>query len=175
MAKPRKMLSDIDIPAVDGLFRLIPSQSKETVAKWAVDYAGRILLPLWVKYCPDDVRPQDALDAARDMIAKKIKWSELNPKVADCISAAKDMENELVPRGAARAIAQCSSAIHSASHAIGLALYGALAVAYDKVGVNAPRDEQDRVASEECERMLAALQSVAVTNEPNPCKVSWKC
>jgi hypothetical protein len=170
------MLNNCSTPHIQSLMQLISTQSKPTVAKWAVDYAERILLPLWNKYSPTDNRPRLSLEAARATIAGTIKWNTgLNTAVQACNKASNDAEDTPAPRAAARAIAQCSSAIHSASHSIGLALYGALAVAYDELGVNAPWQELTARAEEECGNMLSALQAVAVENEPKPCKTGWEC
>ena len=56
-----------------------------------------------------------------------------------------------------------------------LALYGALAIAYDKLGTDASWDELLVVAAEECGKMEAALREVSVSDEPNPAKINWKC
>ena len=72
----------------------------------------------------------------------------------------------------ARAIGQSASAIHSASHSIGLAFYGALAAAYDTLGTNVPWEQLERRAAEECGRMLDSLRAVAVEDEPNPAKIN---
>ncbi len=76
---------------------------------------------------------------------------------------------------AARVVGQCASSIHSASHCLGLALYGALAVAYDKLGINAPWPGLEAFAAEECGRMETALRAAAVPDEPNPAKFTRKC
>ena len=55
------------------------------------------------------------------------------------------------------------------------ALYGALAVAYDTLGTDAPWEQAERCAAEECGRMLDALRAVSVDNELNPAKIGWKC
>ncbi|MFY9121029.1 MAG: hypothetical protein WAO57_11965, partial [Syntrophomonadaceae bacterium] len=60
-------------------------------------------------------------------------------------------------------------------HCIGLALYGALAVAYDTLGTNASWKALEQCAADECWRMLDALQAVSVKDEPNPAKIVWKC
>lgn len=69
MAKARKMLSDWDAPYIQALVKLIETQSKSTLANWALDYAEQVLLPLWSKDYPEDQRPQDALNAAREWLA----------------------------------------------------------------------------------------------------------
>ncbi|HCF71116.1 MAG TPA: hypothetical protein DER33_05935 [Syntrophomonas sp.] len=56
MPKARKMLSDWNAPYIQSLVRLIETQSKATLAIWAVDYAAQVILPLWSKYYPDDLR-----------------------------------------------------------------------------------------------------------------------
>ncbi|MDR1822151.1 MAG: hypothetical protein LBQ91_06925 [Oscillospiraceae bacterium] len=176
MSKPRKMLNNCDTPHIQALMRLIPTQSKPTVAKWAVAYAECALLPLWEKYYPDDDRPRLSLHAARETIAGTLKWNTgLNAAAQACNAASANAEDNPAPRAAARAIAQCSSAIHSASHALGLALYGALALAYDELGFSAPWPELEARAETECGKMLAALKDIAVENEPKPCKTGWEC
>ena len=77
-------------------------------------------------------------------------------------------------QAAARAIGQSASTIHSARHCIGLAFYGALAVAYDQLGTDAPWGQIEGLAAEDCRRMFEALQAVAVLDEPNPAKIDWK-
>ncbi|MGB4661005.1 MAG: hypothetical protein WBI07_17675 [Mobilitalea sp.] len=39
MAKARKMLSDWEAPCIQALVKLIETQSKITLANWAIDYA----------------------------------------------------------------------------------------------------------------------------------------
>ncbi|MDD2331847.1 MAG: hypothetical protein PHI68_04240, partial [Candidatus Cloacimonetes bacterium] len=78
-------------------------------------------------------------------------------------------------QAAARAIGQCASTIHSARHCIGLALYGALALAYHALGAKAAWKDLERHAAAECARMLDALKAVSRPNEPNPARIKWQC
>jgi len=171
MPKARKMLSNWDAPYIQSFVRQIETQSKATLAQWAVDYAKHALLPLWSKHYPDDPRPQKALDAARDWLAGAIRLPQAKPVILECHSAAREAEANPVAQAAARAIGQCASTIHSARHCIGLALYGALAVAYDMHGTNAAWDQLEQCAAEECGRMLEALRAVSVKDEQNPAKI----
>ena len=175
MAKTQKMLSEWKAPYIQSLMKLIETQSKTTLANWVLDYAEQVILPLWCKSYPDDPRPQDALNAAHEWLSSKIKLPYAKAKILECHAAARESEGNLVAQAAARAIGQCSSTIHSARHCIGLAFYGALAVAYDQLGTNVPWGQIEKFAAEECERMFDALQAVAVMNEPNPAKIDWKC
>jgi hypothetical protein len=175
MPKARKMLSDWEAPYIQSLMKLIETQSKSTLAHWAVDYAERVLLPLWSKHYPDDLRPQNALNAAREWLSGAIKLPQAKTAILECHAAAREADEKPVAQAAARAIGQSVSTIHSARHCIGLALYGAIAVAYDMLGTNTPWEQLEQCAANECGRMLGALRAVAVENEQSPAKIDWKC
>jgi len=175
MPKARKMLSDRDAPYIQSLVKLIETQSKATLAQWAVDYAGRVILPLWSKHDPDDPRPQDALNAARAWLAGAIKLPQAKAAILRCHAAARESGANPAAQAAARAIGQCASTIHAPRHCIGLALYGAVAVAYDALGTDAAWEQVEQCAAGECGRMLDALRAVSVENEPNPAKIGWTC
>jgi len=67
------------------------------------------------------------------------------------------------------------SANSGRGHSLGLAFYGAAAIAYNRVGINEKPEVYDLIAAEECAKMEAALRAVAVENEPNPAKIKWYC
>jgi len=115
------------------------------------------------------------LTAARDWLAGTIKLPEAKKVILDCHAAARECENQPAAYGAARAIGQAASTIHAATHCMGLPLYGALAVAYDTLGPDAPWAELEPAAALECGRMEAALRAVAIEDEPNPAKLNWNC
>lgn len=175
MPKVRKILSDWEEPYIQSLMRLIETQSKATLAHWAVDYAERVILPIWSKHYPSDPRPQKALDAAREWLSGAIKLPIAKASILECHAAAREAGVIPAAQAAARAIGQCASTIHSARHCIGLAFYGAIAVAYDQLGTDVPWSKIQQCAAEECGRMLDALRAVSVENEPNPAKINWKC
>lgn len=175
MPKARKMLSDWDAPYIQSLVKLIETQSKSTLANWSVNYAERVILPVWLKYCPDDPRPQNALHAAHAWLSGEIKLPAAKKAILACHTAARESEENPAAQAAARAIGQSASAIHSAGHCIGLALYGALAVAYNTLGPKASWELLQQCAADECARMLDALRAVAVTDEVKPAKINWKC
>lgn len=175
MPKARKALNDWNAPYIQSLMKLIETQSKITLANWAIDYAGQVILPLWSKYYPDDQRPQNAIIGARQWLSGEIKLPQAKPAILECHAAAREADGNPVAQASARAIGQSASTIHSARHCMGLVFYGALAVAYDRLGTNAPWGQIEQCAAEECGRMEAALRAVAVENEPNPAKIDWKC
>jgi hypothetical protein len=175
MPKARKMLSDWKVPYIQSLMKLIETQSKATLAIWAVDYSERVILPLWCKHYPNDMRPQSALNAAREWLSGAIKLPQAKAAILECHAAAREADENPAAQAAARAMGQCASTIHSARHCIGLAFYGAIAVAYDRLGTDVPWGQIEQCAAEECGRMEAALHAVAVENEPNPANIDWKC
>lgn len=175
MPKTRKMLSDWDAPYIQALVKLIETQSKTTLANWCVDYSERRMLPLFEAQYPDDSRPKQALGAAREWLSGAIKLPQAKAAILACHAAAREVETNPAAQAAARAIGQSASTVHAAGHCIGLAFYGALAAAYDTLGMNAPWEQLERYAAEECGRMLDALRAVAVENEPNPAQINWKC
>ena len=175
MAKTRKMISDWKAPYIRSLMKLIETQSKTTLANWVLDYAEQVILPLWFKQKPNDLRPLNALNAAREWLSGVIKLPQAKVAILECHTSAREAEGNPIAQAAARAIGQCASTIHSARHCIGLALYGTLAVAYDELGTDTPWGQIEKFAAEECGRMLDALKAVAVRNEPNPAKIDWKC
>ena len=169
------MLSNWEPEPIMGLMRLIETQSKETLVNWAVGYSEANLLPIYANYFPKDQRPQLALEYARKWLHKEVKLPEAKRYILACHQAANEAEGTPAAQAAARAIGQASSSIHSAMHSLGLALYGGVAIAYDQLGMDAPWAEHEAFALKECEKLLAALQAVAVPDEPNPVKVKWFC
>jgi len=176
MKKYRKMLIDINAPYLQSLMLLIETQGKTTLANWALDYAEARMLPIYEKHCPGDSRPHHALEAARDWLAGKVKLPYVkNIILNECHAAARELDENPTAQAAARTCGQAAATIHTPTHALGLALYGALAIAYDKLDIDADWDALVNAAAEECAQMEAALRAVAVENEPNPAKINWNC
>lgn len=175
MAKPRKMLHDVDAPYIQSLMRLIESQSKETIATWSISYAREKFLPLWERDRPDDGRPKAALVLAQQYLSDEVKLSDAKQAISEARKAARETEGLPILQGSARTIDAAASAIHNSAGSLGLALYGALTLAYEQLGTDASWDELEAFAAHECSDMEMALKNIAVTNEPNPAKISWGC
>jgi len=175
MPKYRKMLTDYQAPYIMSILRLIETQSKTTIANWCIDYAEANILPIYEKHYPKDMRPIFAITAAREWMIGKIKLPQAKAAILECHGAAREAEGNPAAQAAARTIGQCAATIHAPTHSAGLMFYGALAVAYDRLGVDAEWDELLAAAEVECGKMEAALRAVAVTDEPNRAKVNWHC
>lgn len=176
MAKLRKMLGAADSPYIVSLMRLIETQSKATIAGWCMDYAQAHILPIFERRCPGDGRPRGAIDASRDWFEGKKKLAEVKGIILnECHAAARELDSDPAAQAAARACGQASACFHTPTHSIGLAFYGAAAIAYDRVGTGEKPEVYEQIAAEECALMEAALRAVAVPNEPNPAKINWGC
>ncbi|WP_409199612.1 putative immunity protein [Methanobrevibacter sp. DSM 116169] len=176
MKKYRKMLADINAPYLQSLMKLIETQSKTTIAHWCIDYAQENIFPIYEKTYPNDERPMNALNAANEWLDGKVKLPYVkNIILNECHAAAREAEGNPAAQAAARTCGQVASTIHAPTHSIGLALYGALAIAYDKIGVDSDWESLLNVAEEECFKMEESLKFVAVEDEFNPAKINWKC
>lgn len=176
MAKLRKMLGKADSPYIASLMGAIETQSKETIAKWCMDYTEEHILPIFEKRCPGDDRPHMAIAASRDWFLGKKKLSEVKDIILNaCHGAARELEEDPAAQAAARACGQAAACFHTPTHSLGLAFYGAAAIAYDRVGLTEKPEVYDQIASEECAKMEAALRAMSVENEPNPAKINWHC
>jgi len=173
--KYRKMLAYWDAPYIQSIVAAVETQSKQTLAKWCIDYAQVKLLPIYEVAYPEDVRPRNALSAAKEWLAGNIKLPQAKVDIIQCHAAAREAEGSPAAQAASRAIGQCASTIHSAGHCMGLPLYGALAAAYNSAGADADWETLERIAIEECAQMEAALRAVAMENDPKPAKLTWKC
>jgi hypothetical protein len=175
-AKLRKMLGAADSPWILSLMKALDGQSKTTIAKWCMDYCEAHILPIFEKHCPNDSRPRMAIMASRDWFDGKKKLPEVKDIILNqCHAAARELDNNPAAQAAARVCGQAAACFHTPTHSLGLAFYGAAAIAYDRVGINESLEVYDKIAAEECAKMEAALKTVSVENEPNPAKLKWYC
>lgn len=175
MAKLRKMLGAADSPYILSLMRLIETQSKTTIGDWCVDYAEKYILNIYEKAFPEDDRLRLAVDAYRSYRKGELKLPELKKAVAMTVQAAKEAEKNPAAQAAARTIGQAIGAVYTPTHSLGLAFYGAAAIAYDRVGLEEKPEVYDRIAAQECAKMEEALRACMVENEENPAKIKWYC
>lgn len=175
-SKLRKMLGAADSPYIISLMRLIETQSKATIAKWCMDYAEEFILPIYENAYPGDLRPRGAIDAARDWFDGRKKLPEVKDIILNsCHRAARECEDNPAAQAAARACGQAAACFHTPTHSLGLAFYGAAAIAYFNAGTGKAHETYDKIAAEECAKMEAALKAISVENESDPVKINWRC
>lgn len=174
MAKLRKMLGRADAPETQALMRLIETQSRITLAKWASDFARERYLPILQAALPEEARPAKALEACARVISGECKFSAIKPVLRDAQAAARECTDPLA-QAAARAISTACGVYGTPTNALGFMFYGAAAAAYAELGLEARAGEYDAFAASEFERALASLHSAAIENEPEPVKIDWNC
>ena len=175
MAKLRKMLGAADSPYILSLMSLIETQSKTTIGDWCVDYAEKYILNIYEKAFPEDDRLRLAVEAYRSYRKGELKLPELKKAEALTVQAAKEAEKNPAAQAAARTIGQAIGAVYTPTHSLGLAFYGAAAIAYDRVGLEEKPEVYDQIAAQECAKMEEALRACMVENEKNPAKIKWYC
>jgi len=176
MAKARKLLGDVNSPSVVSLRELIDTQSKDTIRRWCLDYAEKVILPIFEKHCPGDDRPRKALDNANAFINGKVKFAVVKDSILnDCHAVARELENNPTAQAAARAVGQGSAVVHTLTHSLGMYFYAAAAIAYDIEGPHANPKVLAILAEEVCHNYTNALRKISVDNEPNPAMLKWNC
>lgn len=175
MAKPRKMLGNAASPQCQRLMRLIETQSKRTLALWALQLAEKRYLPIYTAAYPKDVRAVDAIRICKACARDGGSVKEIKPLVKELTQLARDGYAEPAVVCAVRAIATACNVLQTPTNALGFLFYGAAAVAYTAVGLTQSREVYAHLAEEEFELALAALQEAAIANEQHPVKVNWNC
>lgn len=171
MAKLRKMLGSVEDPAIRELMGLIETQSRITLTRWAVAYTAERYLPLTDRA---DGRLPAAVEAVRANLRGELTLKEAKVLLAEARKAAQE-ETDPVRQAAARAVSTACGVLTTPTNALGFAFYGAAAWAYHTAGTEAAREEHDRLAQGELERILTSLREAAVPDEADPVKVNWNC
>ncbi|MGL4373257.1 MAG: putative immunity protein [Turicibacter sp.] len=175
MAKIRKMLGKVDSPAIVSLMRLIETQSKNTIVRWCNDYAREHILPIYEKDYPLDDRLKNGLNATNEWLDGNMKLVDAKKIIKDVQIAAREAEGNHSAQAAARAIGATTGSINTITSSLGLAFYGAAAIAYSSVGMDEANEVYDEIAVREFKNMKIALLKIAIADEPNPAKINWNC
>lgn len=176
MAKLRKMLGSIDNQYIISLRGLIETQSKSTLANWAIDYAENHFICIYEKaHDGNDLRLRNVVAAAKEYLNGAKKLNEVKPLLKEASQIAKEAEGNPIAQAAARAVAVACATIQTPTNALGFVFYGAAAVVYEEVGLLENSQTYDDLASEEFEKILKSLQEVAIPNEEKPAKINWNC
>jgi hypothetical protein len=173
MQKLRKTFGNFDCPTIRSLARLAETQSKRTLCLWNIAYAETYLLPVFEREFPNDPRPREALTNARGWLEGRVRFADAKDTNNGAHNAATAAEGHPAAQAAARAIAHASLTIHVSAHCMGIAFYGAAALAYDQLGTDATEQEYLLIAEQAWREMESELQKIAVADEQNPAKLNW--
>lgn len=171
MSQLRKTLGDIHSETCFQLMRTIETQSKETLARWAIGYARAHYLPICRDACPElDSLSMECLSCVRQgMTAGRCK-----EKIRAAAALARTCQGP-AEQAAARAVAVACAVMQTPSNALGFLFYGAAAVAYGKGGLDRNQAEYDAMAAEELRHAYDALCACAISDETNPARIRWNC
>ncbi len=172
--KLRKTLGNDQSPHIISLMRLVETQSKTTLIKWCTGYAQEHIVPIYESAYPLDTRPRDALRNAMGWLEGRVKFVDAKQTNNDAHAAATEAEGNPAAQAAARAAAHAALTIHVPAHCLGIAFYGAAALAYAQAGIHEKPEVYDEIAAQECAKMEASLRIIVVRDEPNPAKINWK-
>lgn len=176
MKKLRKMLGDWKQPEIQAIMKLIETQNRKTIANWCIDYAEQNFLPIYEKEKENDFRPRITLDAAKAWLRGEKKLPEVKKMILnEYHAAARELDDNPIAQASTRAIGQAASSIHVATHALGIAFYGAAAMIYHTAGLEADVTTYNKLATKEFIKIYNSLNLVAIENESNPVKVDWRC
>lgn len=173
MAKLRKMMGELDDPAIIELMALIQTQSKETLSKWTYEYVKENYLPLYLEITNDDTLV-DLMGVCAQYLAKEIKISEVKLAIKEARSIAQKCQMP-VAQAFARAISTAMATITTPTNALGFCFYGACGMAYFQAGIDQDKSTYDQLASQELVRILESLKKVAISNEAHPVNIKWNC
>ena len=130
---------------------LLPEQDGRTVVLWALDLAEGSVKELEAWH-PGEARPREALLAAREWAAGRIKMRRAQRCILDCHALAKELDR---PEDAAlcHAVGQACSVVHTAGHALGYPMYELTSMVY-RLGPENCREAIEARAREYVSRLL---------------------
>ena len=175
MQKLRKMLGDIESSQSAALMRLIETQSKKTLAAWAVSYAKENYLEIYESRCPEDLRLREAVSACEGFLKGLLSNQEIKSILKETRQIAQNQKDDPIAQAAARAVSTACGTLQTPTNAYGFLFYGAAAVSYSKAGLDQRAEKYDQLAEEEFEKALCSLRQAAIPDEAHPAKIKWNC
>ncbi|KAK8854459.1 hypothetical protein M9Y10_017023 [Tritrichomonas musculus] len=117
---------------LEDLNKLVQTQNHRVLVLWALELAEQTVSKLEEKY-PDERRPRETLEAARDWASGKIKMQIAKQKILSCHAIAKEINNK-EDIAMCHAVGQACAVVHTAGHAMGYPVYDLTSIVH-KYGV----------------------------------------
>lgn len=166
MAKPTKTLGRPDAPCLAALRARVEACEKPALAAWCLDTAQERFLPVYERAFPGDTRLAQTVEAARAWLRGEARLPDVRNLILNAAhAAAREAESLPAAQAAARAAGHAASVIHARRHALGLAHYGAAALAYESLGTNAGGEAYGAVFERLCLELEESL--ARAMNETN--------
>lgn len=133
------------------LYQLIKNANRRALILWALELAEETVQQLEVKY-PEDIRPREAVEAARAWAAGEVKMPIAKRAILNCHAMAKELSS---PADIARchAIGQACSVVHTEGHALGYPMYELTAIVWES-GLDHCRDAVESRVQHYTNRLL---------------------
>ena len=93
LKKKNQVLFSKSSEYMQDLIKLFEIQNHRVMALWAFDFASESIAKFEEKY-PEEKRPREALEKAKDWASGKIKMHLAQRKILDCHAVTKEMENK---------------------------------------------------------------------------------
>jgi len=107
---------------------LVNKTDQQTLARWAIDCAERVL-PYFEENFPADPRPRQAIETLQTWIDTRVfKMAVIRNASLSSHAAARDVGEDNAARSAARAAGQAVATAHVPTHSIGAAIYALQAI-----------------------------------------------
>ncbi len=128
LKRKNQVLFAKDSAYLQDLRTLFCGQDHKVMVLWALDLAAGSIAQLEKAY-PEERRPREALMAARDWAAGKVKMRSAQRKILDCHAFAKEIGRK-EDIAVCHAVGQACAVVHTAGHAIGYPIYDLTAIIY---------------------------------------------
>lgn len=175
MPNLRKMLGNVQSEECRSLMRLMETQSKRTLANWAVAYAKTYYLPVFEAECPEEQRLTETVAACEAYGKGQTSLNEIKPLLREAAQTARALADRPVAQAAARAVSTACATVQTPTNALGYLFYGSAAIAYSQAGLDRTAEEYEELAAAEFQRAYASLQKACIPDEPHPAKLHWNC
>ena len=124
--KRRQVLFSKDSEYLSDLTVLFAERPHRVMVLWALDFAAETVAVLEAAY-PDERRPREALEAARQWAAGEVKMRFAQRKILDCHAVAKELTDPAAIANC-HAVGQACAVVHTAGHALGYPMYDLTAI-----------------------------------------------
>lgn len=122
----RQILFSKEDPLLQPLSLALSRQNRRAVILWALELGEASAASLAQKY-PGELRPQEALAAARAWAAGYIKMPLARQAILSCHRMAKELDDP-ADQALCHAVGQAASVVHTPGHAMGYPIYALTAM-----------------------------------------------
>ncbi|MCD8574628.1 MAG: hypothetical protein LRY28_03920 [Erysipelotrichaceae bacterium] len=133
--KHNTMLS-IHHPQLIELNHELSLASKELCLHWVIEVLETMIVPCLVRQNFPIETSLVTINGVKQWMKKEVKLTHVKPLILKLHELARQNSDQLIIMGCLRSIAHGCSTIHSQRHAIGIAYYGALALAREQCYIN---------------------------------------